>query len=192
MTSSRSLLQIPHILPTTSAKGSSCSKWWLQYYLGNVTFTITWRDTRMRCDGAAWFIVFQVMACGVILAPCISAACLSHAVDAPCRPFKGFLLASCVYFSFISFLAQFEPTCYPWKITEHKLKFSFWVFFFVLQQSNNWNLLNMIFSLLKIPHSTIVCSTTEAILSCKMKASAGLHWNMSMHSNFWPAVKGKT
>ena len=38
------------------------------------------------------------MACGVIiLAPCISAACLSHAVDAPCRPFKGLLFASYVH-----------------------------------------------------------------------------------------------
>ena len=38
------------------------------------------------------------MACGnIILAPCISAACLSHAVDTPCRPFKGLLFASYVH-----------------------------------------------------------------------------------------------
>ena len=38
------------------------------------------------------------MACGdIILAPRISAACVSHAVDAPCRPFKGLLFASYVH-----------------------------------------------------------------------------------------------
>ena len=130
------------------------------------------------------------MACGVIiLAPCISAACLSHAVDAPCRPFKGLLFASYVHHA--------DPLASLHVILASLLflhYFSCPIRADLLPVENYRAQVKILIlsSQLKITHSTIVCSTTEAILSCKMKASAGLHWCMSLQSNLPPALKGKT